>query len=80
MPVKPVQISLDVELLRKLDADPEAREKGRSALVRNAIEFYLTAKERRELDARIAQAYEGEANAMLDEVRELIGAQEWPET
>jgi len=80
MPVKPVQISLDIELLRKLDADPEAREKGRSALVRNAIEFYLTAKERRALDARIARAYEGEADAMLDEVRELIGAQEWPET
>lgn len=80
MPVKPVQISLDIELLRKVDADPEAREKGRSALVRNAIEFYLTAKERRELDASIARAYEGEADAILDEVRELIGAQEWPET
>lgn len=79
MPVKPVQISLDIKLLRRLDADPEAREKGRSAVVRNAVELYLAAKERRETDVRIARAYEGEADAMLDEVRALIGAQEWPE-
>jgi metal-responsive CopG/Arc/MetJ family transcriptional regulator len=80
MPVKPGQISIDADLLRRIDADPEAREKGRSALVRAAVQLYLTAKERRELDARIARAYDGEADAMLDEVAELIRAQEWPET
>ncbi|HEX5420251.1 MAG TPA: ribbon-helix-helix domain-containing protein [Gammaproteobacteria bacterium] len=80
MAVKPVQISLDTELLRRIDADPEAREKGRSALVRNAVALYLAAKERCEIDARIARAYEGEADDLLDEVKELIGVQGWPET
>ena len=80
MAVKPVQISIDADLLRRLDADPEAREKGRSAVVRNAVEFYLAAKQRRELDERIVGAYDGQADAMLDEVRELIGAQQWPDT
>lgn len=36
MAAKPVQISLDPELLEKIDADPEARERGRSAFVREA--------------------------------------------
>jgi metal-responsive CopG/Arc/MetJ family transcriptional regulator len=79
MPAKPVQISIDTELLRRIDADPEAREHGRSALIRAAVQAYLAAKERREVEARIAHAYDGEADAMRDEVAELIGAQEWPE-
>lgn len=79
MPVKPVQISIDTELLRRIDADPEAREKGRSAFVRAAVEVYLSARERRDLEARIARAYDGEATAMLDEVIELMRAQAWPE-
>lgn len=80
MPAKPVQISIDTDLLRRIDADPEAREKGRSALVRAAVQVYLAAKERREVEARIARAYGGEADAMLEEVAELMRAQEWPET
>lgn len=80
MTVKPVQISIDTELLRRIDADPETQEKGRSAVIRAAVQFYLTAKERRELEARIARAYAGQADAMLDEVADLILAQEWPET
>ena len=80
MPAIPVQISIDSELLRQIDADPEVREKGRSAFVRAAVRLYLAAKERRELEARIASAYDGEADAMLEEVAELIGVQEWPES
>jgi metal-responsive CopG/Arc/MetJ family transcriptional regulator len=80
MTAKPVQISIDADLLRRIDADPEVREKGRSALVRAAVRLYLAAKERRETEARIARAYDGEANAMLDEVAELMRAQEWPQT
>lgn len=79
MPAKPIQISIDTDLLRRIDADPEAKQKGRSALVRAAVEVYLTAKERREREARIARAYSGQADAMLDEVADLIRAQEWRE-
>ena len=78
MPTKPVQISIDIDLLEQIDADPEVRERGRSAFVRRAVRYYLTAKERHELEARIAKAYDGEADALIDEVAELIGAQQWP--
>ena len=80
MPAKPVQVSIDTELLRRIDSDPEAREKGRSAFVRAAVRFYLTAKERAEVEEGIRRAYEGQADAMVDEVAELIGAQQWPES
>lgn len=80
MPVKPVQVSIDSELLQRIDADPEAQEKGRSAFIRSAVQLYLTAKERREIEARLIRAYDTEADAMLSEVAELMGAQEWPES
>lgn len=79
MSAKPVQISMDEELLERVDADPETLEKGRSAFVRSAIEIYLTAKERQEIDRRIVSAYRGEADAMLDEISDLLGEQVWPE-
>lgn len=79
MPATPVQISIDTELLERIDADPEVRQKGRSAFIRAAVHLYLAAKERRDLEARILRAYDGEADAMVDEVAELIGTQHWPE-
>jgi len=78
MPAKPVQVSIDNELLERIDRDPEAKEKGRSAFIRSAVELYLTAKHRQELESRLAQAYEGQADAMVDEVAELLDRQSWP--
>ena len=78
MGAKPVQISIDSELLRRIDDDPEARANGRSAFVRSAVEVYLAAKERREIEARLVKAYSGQADAMYDEVAELLGDQSWP--
>jgi metal-responsive CopG/Arc/MetJ family transcriptional regulator len=78
MSAKPVQISIDDALLERIDADPEARERGRSAFVRAAVHHYLAAKERREVEARLRQAYEGRADSMVDEIAELIGTQRWP--
>jgi metal-responsive CopG/Arc/MetJ family transcriptional regulator len=46
MSARPVQISLDSELLSQIDADPEVRERGRSAFIRSAVELYLKAKQR----------------------------------
>lgn len=69
---------MDTHLLRRVDEDPETRERGRSAFVRSAIECYLRAKERRRIDARIVGAYEGEADALLGEVADLLGEQKWP--
>jgi metal-responsive CopG/Arc/MetJ family transcriptional regulator len=78
MAAKPVQISIDTALLRRIDADPEAREKGRSAFVRSAVELYLTAKERQEIESSLRRAYTGQADALLGEIEDLIGDQAWP--
>jgi metal-responsive CopG/Arc/MetJ family transcriptional regulator len=79
MPSKPVQISLDTDLLDRVDADAETRERGRSAFVRAAIEQYLKAKERRRIDARIVAAYQGQAEAAMAEIADFMDVQAWPE-
>ena len=78
MTVRPVQISIDNELLGRIDCDPETRDKGRSAFIRSAVRLYLKAKERREVEARLAKAYEGEADALLEEIEALMGGPSWP--
>jgi metal-responsive CopG/Arc/MetJ family transcriptional regulator len=80
MASKPVQISLDQELLRRIDRDPETRQRGRSAFIRNAVSTYLRAKERHQVDEAIRRAYEGKDDEMLSEVEALIGSQAWPES
>jgi len=78
MSARPVQISLDSDLLDQIDADSEVREKGRSAFIGSAVQIYLKAKERLEIETRLVQAYSGEADNLLDEVAALLGAQKWP--
>lgn len=78
MSAKPVQISIDTELLERIDRDPEARAEGRSAFIRSAVELYLTAKERRGIEERLTRAYVGKGDAMLEEIAELLGGQAWP--
>jgi metal-responsive CopG/Arc/MetJ family transcriptional regulator len=79
MPSKPIQISLDTELLKRIDEDPEAQERGRSALIRSAVEIYLRAKERKNIEQRIIDAYGGSADDVAAEIQSLIGAQVWPD-
>ena len=78
MPAKAVQISVDLELLRRIDADPETREKGRSAFVRSAVSSYLAAKRRKAIDLAIGAAYGDATGAMEAEVSDLLDAQAWP--
>ncbi len=75
MTARPVKISMDPELLDRIDADPEARDKGRSVFIRSAVLLYLQAKRRREIETRLAGAYAGEADALLEEVEGLLGGQ-----
>ena len=51
--MKAIQVSIDDELLRRLDADPDVQRDGRSAVLRRAVAAYL--RERR--DQRISDAY-----------------------
>ena len=78
MVAKPIQISMDTDLLDQIDRDPEVQEKGRSAFIRSAVKLYLSAKRRRTIDDQIARAYEGHADALQDEIVDLMGDQAWP--
>jgi metal-responsive CopG/Arc/MetJ family transcriptional regulator len=78
MAARSVQISLDEELLARIDEDPEAREQGRSAFIRAAVESYFSARGRREIEASLVRAYSGQADRMRAEVEDLLSAQAEP--
>jgi len=77
MPTRPVQVTIDDDLLAAVDADPEAQERGRSAFIRSALRLYLRAKRRRAIDAQIREAYGAEGDAMVSEIESLMEAQAW---
>jgi len=78
MPAKPIQVSIDTELLERIDHDPEVKRNGRSAFIRSAVELYLDVKHRQDVESRLSDAYSGQADAMLDEIVELLDRQSWP--
>ena len=78
MPSQPVQVSIDKALLKRIDTDPETKKQGRSAFIRSAVELYLKAKERRDVDRAIRRAYSGKRDELLTEIEDLIEVQEWP--
>lgn len=79
MAARPVQVSIDTKLLQRIDRDPETRHEGRSAFIRRAVEVYLEAKRRREVDHQLVKAFRGAADEMLHEVEAILKAQRWPE-
>ena len=68
---------MDEELLRRLDATPEAREEGRSAVLRRATEEYLIRRERALIRERYAAAY-GEARGLDPEFEGWEDEGQWP--
>lgn len=79
MATKAVQVSLDQTLLKRIDADPDVKKRGRSAFVREALHLYLRARKRMQVDDEIRAAYSGRADAMLTEIENLIETQTWPD-
>lgn len=76
--MKAIQITVDDSLLAKLDADPEVKRSGRSAVFRRAVEDYLR---RRRRDA-VAGAYEAAYKSPSGLGGEWAGWEEegaWPE-
>ena len=69
---------MDAEFLRRIDADPEVRARGRSAFIRSAIEMYLRGRQSREIDEQFRKAYAGHAGEMLAEISDLMDVQAWP--
>lgn len=79
MASRSVQISIDEKLLERVDRDPDARRNGRSHVIASALQLYLQAKRRRDVDAAIRRAYGKADRAMLREIEQLIGRQAWPD-
>lgn len=75
--MKPIQVMFDEDLLAELDADPVVRDKGRSAVMREAVADYLEARKRERIAAAYQHAYA--STGELDE--DLEGWEdegEWP--
>jgi metal-responsive CopG/Arc/MetJ family transcriptional regulator len=79
MAAKPVQISIDCELLARIDRDPQTRKQGRSAFIRDAVELYLATQRRRGVDRQIAIAYGDKPRELLADTEPWLGEQAWPE-
>ena len=79
MAAKPVQISIDRELLARIDRDPQTRKQGRSAFLRDAAELYLATKHHREVDRQIATAYGARSHDLRGDVEAWTTEQAWPD-
>ncbi len=59
--MKPIQLLIDQPLLRRLDADPEVKQVGRSEVLRRAAAAYLRRSRSRRIAEAYARAYGGDA-------------------
>ena len=57
--MKAIQVMLDERLLEKLDATEEVQQKGRSAVLRRAVEAYLRQHARSSIASQYRTAYRG---------------------
>lgn len=76
--MKAIQVTLDEELLARLDADEEVRREGRSAVLRRAAREYLRRRRRRAVAEQYARSY-GANPTLGDEFRGWEDEGAWPE-
>jgi metal-responsive CopG/Arc/MetJ family transcriptional regulator len=76
--MKAIQISVDDELLARLDADDEVRRDGRSAVLRRAADLYLRQRRSRSIASAYEQAY-GSKPTLPDEFAGWEREGVWPE-
>ncbi len=55
--MKAIQVTFDEDLLERLDSLAEVRERGRSAVLREATANYLAQKAAEEIDRQYAEGY-----------------------
>ncbi len=79
--MKAIQITFDEDLLERLDGLPEVREKGRSAVLRDAAAAYLAAQEARDISHRYQSGYDAapEAPKACKELDDWADEGTWPE-
>ena len=75
--MKAIQVTFDESLLERLDSHPAVKQRGRSAILRDAAIDYLRKQERAEIDRLYGEGY-GETDSVESE---LLGWDEegvWP--
>ena len=75
--MKAIQVTFEESLLERLDSHPAVKQRGRSAILRDAAIDYLRRQERAEIDRLYGECY-GETNSVESE---LLGWDEegvWP--
>ncbi len=75
--MKAIQITVDDDLLRDLDASDEVKREGRSAVIRRATAAYLRRKRQTAIAAQYAKAY-GSGEALGSDFEGWEDEGEWP--
>jgi metal-responsive CopG/Arc/MetJ family transcriptional regulator len=64
--MKAIQITVDDALLDRLDADPEVKQLGRSAVFRRAVDAYLRQRRRGDIREAYRKAYGGDDGGVAE--------------
>jgi len=75
--MKAIQVTLDEDLLARLDADEEVKRDGRSAVLRRAAELYLRERRAEAIAAAYRRAYAKDAG-LGDEFGGWADEGAWP--
>ena len=76
--MKPIQVTFDEALLERLDAHPAVRERGRSAVLREAAAAYLARKDAEDIACRYRAGYRP-ADGLEAELEGWAEEGVWPE-
>ena len=76
--MKPIQVTFDEALLERLDAHPAVRERGRSAVLREAAAAYLDRKDAEDIVLRYREGYRP-TDGLEAELEGWAEAGVWPE-
>ena len=76
--MKAIQVTFDEALLERLDRHPEVRERGRSAVLREATVEYLKRQDAEEIARRYRAGYCDNA-ALDDEFEGWVAEGAWPQ-
>jgi metal-responsive CopG/Arc/MetJ family transcriptional regulator len=77
--MKTIQITIDPELLHKIDNDEESMKKGRSAFLRQAVRYYLEQKRLKSISEKYRSGYT-QVLAENDDLTIWEDEQVWPPT
>lgn len=76
--MKAIQVTFDETLLERLDENPAVRERGRSAVLREATAEYLKRQDAEQIARRYRAGY-CDTSSLVDELEGWVSEGAWPE-